>query len=339
VRFAAASTVGIGHTAHLIVARQSSPGHKRAVSVLTGIPARAALGRGDIYLQREPPARSPGEHVNGRSCAGRQFGRQVDARQQLLVPLVEPGQPVNVVDYEVAHHPGIVNPGRVGGGPPGDRADRSTPTAGRNVALSITANVITCSRVRAMVAVSATTAALAVGCTVIGPDGPEKIVFATSRTTIQVSGASPTKTTLDFSNLLNNVTGTRVRVLSIRLVFPSARVIHAMTIKAYSFRRSGAGVFEGAQGDLEKICPQQFVPIPVNDVIVAPHSYSRWNIVLSFVVPHPVHIPYIQMKVRYEADSHQGWQPLYLNVRFAAIPASKDPALVQPYHCVPTRRS
>src|SRR5712691_8664642 len=78
-------------------------------------------------------------------------------------------------------------------------------------ALSTTVNVINRTRARALVAVPATVAAVVVGCTAAGPDGPEKIVFATSRTTIQVSGASPTKTTLDFSNLLNNVTGTQVR--------------------------------------------------------------------------------------------------------------------------------
>ena len=194
------------------------------------------------------------------------------------------------------------------------------------------------SRVRALVAVAAAVAALAGGCTAAGPDGPGRIMFATDRTSIQVSGASPTRTILNFSNLLNNVTSSRVKVLSIRLVYPPAGVFQAITIKAYSFGLSRAGVFEAEQGNLEKICPRQFVPVPLSKVVVAPHSYSRWNIVLSLVVPRPARIPYLQMKVRYEADGHPGWQPLYLNVRFAAIPASKDPALVQPYHCPPARR-
>lgn len=178
-------------------------------------------------------------------------------------------------------------------------------------------------------------AALAVGCTATGPDGPEQMVFATSRTGFQDNGASPTRTILNFSNLLDNVTGSRVRLLSVRLVFPRAHahVFDRVTIKAYSFDGSRAGIFEAEQGDLEKICPREFVPVPLSDVVVAPHSYSNWNIVLSFVVPRPAHIPYMQMKVRYEANGQRGWQPLYLNVRFAAIPASKWPALVQPYHC------
>ncbi len=158
--------------------------------------------------------------------------------------------------------------------------------------------MITYSRARALVALSATAAALAVGCTASGPDGPERVVFATSRTSISINGASPTKTILNFSNLLNNVTSSRVKLLSIRLLLPSARSFRAITIKAYSFRRSRAGIFEGEQGDLEKICPRQFVPVPLSDVTVAPHSYSQWNIVLSFVVPRAAHIPYMEMTLR-----------------------------------------
>lgn len=195
------------------------------------------------------------------------------------------------------------------------------------------------SRVRALAVVSATVVVLAAGCTTTGPDGPERMVFATGRTGIQISGASPTKRILNFSNLLDNVTGSQVRLRSIRLVFPE-HVFHAITIKAYSFRRSRAGIFEGDQGDLEKVCPRQFVHVPLSDVVVAPHSDSRWNIVLSFIVPRPAHIAYMEMKVRYEADGHPGWQPLYLAVRFAAIPASKDPALVQPFQlCLHRPRS
>ena len=44
------------------------------------------------------------------------------------------------------------------------------------------------------------------------------------------------------------------------------------------------------------------------------------------------------MMVRYEADGQPGWQPLYLNVRFAAIPASQTLALVRHIHCAPVHR-
>jgi hypothetical protein len=93
------------------------------------------------------------------------------------------------------------------------------------------------SRVRALVAVAAAVAVLAAGCTAAGPDGPGRMMFATDRTSIQVSGASPTRTILNFSNLLNNVTGSRVKVLSIRLVYPPAGVFQAKAASKQNLRK------------------------------------------------------------------------------------------------------
>jgi hypothetical protein len=98
--------------------------------------------------------------------------------------------------------------------------------------------------------------------------------------------------------------------------------------------KQGAGVFEAFQGNLAKECPRIFGhPVPLNSVVVAPHSYSKWDVVLSLTAARPGRYGIFIMKVNYTAGGHRGWQKLFLDVRFQAVPARQDPRLVQPFRC------
>jgi hypothetical protein len=66
-----------------------------------GEPARVELGGGDVGRAREDG--------DGGRRGGGQIPRQGYAGQVTRVPLVEPGQPVEVVDLEVPDHPGVVD--------------------------------------------------------------------------------------------------------------------------------------------------------------------------------------------------------------------------------------
>jgi hypothetical protein len=166
-----------------------------------------------------------------------------------------------------------------------------------------------------------------------GTDGSPRVVFATSPTGVSITGASPTDTILNFSNLLYNSTDAPVRLRSISLVSPSGSGIGSVRITAYLFKKGGAGVFEALQGNLKKECQRLFKPLPLTDVVTSPHSYSKWDVVLSFIASKPGRYGIFTMRVSYITAGQVGWQKLYLDVRFKAIPPKNEPKLVQPFHC------
>jgi hypothetical protein len=167
-----------------------------------------------------------------------------------------------------------------------------------------------------------------------GTGGTEQTVFATSPSGASITGASPTGITLNFSNLLDNTTHHPVRLRSIQLLSPAAPGIRSVRTIAYPFEKRGAGVFEAFQGNLPKECPRIFGhPVPLTSVVVAPRAYSKWDVVLSLIAAKPGHYGIFTMRVNYTTNGHRGWQKLYLDVRFQAVPPKKDPRLVQPFHC------
>lgn len=174
-------------------------------------------------------------------------------------------------------------------------------------------------------------AALAAGCSA-DPGGAERVVFATSRGTFSGAGESPAGTVLDFSNLLRNVSGRTVTLRSVRLLSPRPPAIRAPRFTAYLFTD---GVFEGLQGNLPAECPSLFHPVPLTAVRVAPHSYSRWDLVLSLIVPRPGRYRIGTMKISYRTGGRTGWQYFYLNETVVIRPAAADPGLVQPFRCGP----
>jgi hypothetical protein len=106
-----------------------------------------------------------------------------------------------------------------------------------------------------------------------GTDGSPRAVFATSPNGVSITGASPTGTILNFSNLLYNSTYAPVRLR------------------------------------------------------------STWDVVLSLIVSRPGRYGIFTMRVNYMTAGRLGWQKLYLDVRFQAIPPKTEPRLVQPFHC------
>jgi hypothetical protein len=172
---------------------------------------------------------------------------------------------------------------------------------------------------------------LVAGCSA-GPGGAERGVFATSRGTFFGAGESPTGTILDFSNLLRNISGQTVTLRSVRLLSPRPPAVRAPRFTAYLFTD---GVFEGRQGNLPAECPRLFHPVPLTVIRVPPHSYSRWDLVLSLVVPRPGRYRIGTMKITYVTGGHTGWQFFYLNETIITRPAAADPGLVQPFRCGP----
>lgn len=186
---------------------------------------------------------------------------------------------------------------------------------------------------RPIAAATAAAIALLTACSpASSPSGPEQIVFATSPNGISITGQSPTGTVLNFSNLLYNSSRSDVQLQAIQLVSPSNSTLQQVKFWVYQFRRGVPGIFEGYQGKLWR-CTRLFAPVALSNVNVGPRSYSRWNVVLSFIAAKPGTYKSFKMKLEYLTEGHRGWQYFYLNVGFKASLASAYPRLIQPFAC------
>jgi hypothetical protein len=153
-------------------------------------------------------------------------------------------------------------------------------------------------------------------------------VFATSRTPdLTVTVFSPTDTLLNSGLPLYNTSASSVNIQSIELLSPSGKAVYAISFRAYTGRRLFIPI--ATQGT----CPENYQPRPVTDVVVKPHSYSRWVVVVSFKLSQPGRYKLGVMKISYETAGHSGWQFYYLGITIDASPATQIPEYVQHQHC------
>lgn len=74
---------------------------------------------------------------------------------------------------------------------------------------------------------------------------------------------------------LHNHTSHSVHVTSIRLVSPDTPAVRVLNVTAYPYDRIFGTAFVD-EGNLGKNCPQMYVPHPVTDVVIPPHSDTSY---------------------------------------------------------------
>lgn len=107
-----------------------------------------------------------------------------------------------------------------------------------------------------------------------------------------------------------------------------------MNIRAYPVKQVGLGEIVGAQGDLARICPQDYKPRQMTDVTVAPHADSNWIIIMEVVFQRAGKYRFGWARIGYVSGGHRGWQDYYVgDIRITALSRSKNPELVGPETC------
>jgi hypothetical protein len=162
---------------------------------------------------------------------------------------------------------------------------------------------------RKSVVAAALAATLAAACSgAPGHDGPEHVVLQVGGG-IQNQGPASTRAILDLGlPTLTNITDSTIRLRFVQLVH-TPLAVQVLSISAYE--RAGT-ILEGI-GNLPKLCPGQFNPLPVTKVVLPPRSAGGWNVIIAlrFRKPGTFHIS--KVKIAYFADGKPGWQYQYLN--------------------------
>jgi hypothetical protein len=147
------------------------------------------------------------------------------------------------------------------------------------------------------------------GCSTAGENAVFTVVTgqstsATARTTDLVDLGVP--------DLYNQSTQT-VRLRDVRLV-SVPRYVHLMRVIAYLHSQTGIGQIGYAYGDFVEHCRRQMTPYPVSSVVVRPHSYAKWYLVLSVTFAKPGRYYLGRVRIDYTAGGQAGWQ--YQNIHY-----------------------
>lgn len=122
---------------------------------------------------------------------------------------------------------------------------------------------------------------------------------------------SATARTTDLADLgvpdLYNQSGQTVRLLGVSLVSAPSSV-RLRRVTAYLHSQTGVHVLGYALGDFVRHCRRQMTPYPVSSVVVPPHTYAKWYLVLSVTFARPGHYYLGQVKIDYTTGGHGGWQ-------------------------------
>ncbi len=158
----------------------------------------------------------------------------------------------------------------------------------------------------------AAAAVLGAGCSPAG----EQAVFTVA---IGQSNVATARTT-DLADLgvpdLYNQSGQTVRLLGVSLVaVPSA--VRLRRVTAYLHSQTGVNVLGYALGDFVRHCRRQMTPYPVSGVVVPPHAYARWYLVLSVTFARPGRYYLGQVRIDYATGGQDGWQ--YQNIHYTMI--------------------
>jgi hypothetical protein len=120
---------------------------------------------------------------------------------------------------------------------------------------------------------------------------------------------------------LDNISSSTVRITSVRFADPPAS-LHLLNVNAYSYKNPLLTGEIIQAGVLPDICPREFIPRPVTEVIVPAHRNADWLIILTFTISRPGVYRLNRVRINYEADGHAGWQ--YQNI-FMTLKVSNPP--------------
>jgi hypothetical protein len=187
-------------------------------------------------------------------------------------------------------------------------------------------------RIPAVMAI-AVMAGTAAGCSSQGgSDGAQAAVFVTSpRSDLTLTVWEGTGTVVDFGLILDNGTGASVRLLGMSLLSPSMSSIRVDGFEAYRSDESSMPFM--ARGVLPKICPAQYRPAPLSQVVVAAHSFNPWYVIVSmqFFRTGRYHVGIF--RIRYDTAGHAGSQRYYVAITVNVVPAKSNPGYSLPDGC------
>jgi hypothetical protein len=134
---------------------------------------------------------------------------------------------------------------------------------------------------------------------------------------------------------LHNHTSHRVHVTAIRLVSPDRPVaIRVLNVTAYPYSRLSVGTAFVDEGNLGKDCPHMYVPHPVTDAVIPPHSDTSYYIEITLILLKPGKYNFGQARISYVTDGRHGSETYYLeNIHLRTVPRRTNPHLYSPDNC------
>ena len=133
---------------------------------------------------------------------------------------------------------------------------------------------------------------------------------------------------------LHNYSSHTVHVTSIRLVSPDRpAAIRVLNVTAYPYSRiRGTAVID--EGNLGKNCPRLYVPHPVTDVVMPPHSRTGYYIEITLILLKPGKYNFGRARISYVTDGRHGSQTYSLeNIHLRTVPRRTNPYLYEPDNC------
>jgi hypothetical protein len=171
------------------------------------------------------------------------------------------------------------------------------------------------------VAVLAAVTALAAACS--SPAGPRAVLGVAYGFENSVSVKTGDEVDDGLPELLDT---TRQPVHLLWVVLPPQRGVRADSVTAYRYQGSAIG---GLLGNLLKgKCRRIYVPHPVTDVVVRPHTKPAWYVVVGFTLTRPGTYHVNRVKIGYRVGRDRGWQWQNLNMTVHATKARPGAAPV-----------
>jgi hypothetical protein len=132
---------------------------------------------------------------------------------------------------------------------------------------------------------------------------------------------------------LHNHTSHSVQVTSIRLVSPDRPAVRVLNVTAYPYSRIFGTAFVD-EGNLGKDCPHMYVPHPVSDVVIPPHSDTSYYIEITLMLLKPGKYNFGRARISYVTDGRHGSETYYLeNIHLRTVPRRTNPHLYDPTNC------
>ncbi|MGN6676351.1 MAG: hypothetical protein ACTHKL_01045 [Streptosporangiaceae bacterium] len=120
--------------------------------------------------------------------------------------------------------------------------------------------------------------------------------------------------------LLTNLTSSKVRLLSVRLV-GLKRAVHIIGVQAYSSRGIGFDQIFFERGSLPAECPKYFKhPRAVTAVTVGPKQHVKWIVTVVIRISKPGRYHFDRARIAYSIDGVRGWQYQNLNLTLYSEP-------------------
>jgi hypothetical protein len=116
-----------------------------------------------------------------------------------------------------------------------------------------------------------------------------------------------------------------VRLLQVSLVTDSP---HVHLLRVIAFRPDNIGYMPMSLGDLLQHCRAAYAPRPLTDVVVPPHEFPDWDVMVELTFDAPGRYVLGPVRIAYAEAGRLGWQDQNLNttVVISAAPPGRKPS-------------